>query len=160
MADFNTLKSFLYETVHRANKTVAELSDETGISTSYLYRACLPIEEKHGSGVKFPVDYLIPLMNATKNYSILNHIAKRCGFLLVKIPRFKNLKLDGIGMLNEYQEATTKAVRDMKEFLDNPNAINFQKVDESLRTVMERSVQSQKYCEKAVVGQIELDLQN
>jgi len=136
---------------------VAQIADETSISPNYLYRATLPLDE---SGVKFPLEYLVPLMNATKNYTVLDHIAKLCGFLLVKVPKFKSVKMDNVELLSTYQDATVKAVNSLKEFLANPTAINYQKVDESLRLVMEKSVQASKFCDKTFIGQTELDLNN
>ena len=88
MAQIKNIKSILYETIHRNKKTVEQIADEIGISANYLYRSGLPLEE---SGVKFPVDYLTPLMKTTKNYRILEHIAYLCGFLLVKEQRAAEL---------------------------------------------------------------------
>jgi DNA-binding phage protein len=39
----NDIKTLLHSMVHRSKKSVAQLADETGISTNYLYRACNPL---------------------------------------------------------------------------------------------------------------------
>lgn len=155
MSKTETIKNILYSTIHRNKKTVAEIADETGISASYLYRAGLPLDE---SGVKFPIDYAIPLMKATKDYSLLKHITHLCGFILVKVPSFTNSKMDDIDIVDSYQYATLDAVKRLKDFLNDPSAINYAAVDNALQNVMSRSVSAQKYCGKKLSGQIEMDL--
>lgn len=155
MASYVTIKNILYETIHRNKKSVPQIADEMGISANYLYRAGLPLDE---SGVKFPVEYLIPLMKTTKNYSILKHLARLCGFILVKEPRFKGHRGDEIDLVDAYQELTTKAVRHLKEFLSKPTFENYHQTIESLNAVMEKSAQARKYADKKARGQLELDL--
>lgn len=154
MAKYESLKSELYKTVHRNKKSIQQIADETGISANYLYRAGLPLEN---SGVKFPIEYLIPLMKSTGDYSILNHLSKVCGFLLVKMPRYKNTKVDDIEIVDQYQNATVSALKKLKDFLNEPTAENYQAVDNALQDVMSKSVTAQKYCDKKLVGQIELE---
>ena len=154
MAQSKNIKSILYETIHRNKKTVEQIADEIGISANYLYRSGLPLEE---SGVKFPVDYLTPLMKTTKNYRILEHIAYLCGFLLVKEQRAV-AKTDTTEMINEYQESTINAARSLKKFLDKPTQSNYEKVIEALQVVMVKSVGAKKYCNKHYIGQLEMEL--
>ncbi|MBX2976445.1 MAG: hypothetical protein KF721_09940 [Ignavibacteriaceae bacterium] len=154
MAKYESLKSELYKTVHRNKKSIQQIADETGISANYLYRSGLPLEN---SGVKFPIEYLIPLMKSTSDYSILNHLSKVCGFLLVKMPRYKNTKVDDIEIVDQYQNATVSTLKKLKDFLNEPTAENYQAVDNALQDVMSKSVTAQKYCDKKLVGQIELE---
>ena len=85
------MKPLLYEITQRKKKVI-ELAEGTGISSSYLYRAALPTDE---SGVKFPIEYLIPLMKSAKDFRILKHIAAQCGFVpQIQIPgqvRYRDL---------------------------------------------------------------------
>ena len=155
MSGVRTIKSLLYETIHRSKKQVAQIADESGISANYLYRAGLPLDE---SGVKFPVEYLVALMKATKNYSLLKHLAGLCGFVLVKEPRYKGYKGDEIDLVNEYQDATTAAVRSLKLFLEQPGMKTYQLAKESLDKVMEQTVGAKKYAHKKASGQLEFDL--
>lgn len=154
MAGYTTLKNILYKTIHRNKKSVPQIADEMGISANYLYRAGLPLDE---SGVKFPVEYLIPLMKTTKDYSILRHLAGLCGFILIKEPRFRGHRGDDIDLVDEYQEATTKALRALKTFLSEPTFEHYQQTISSLETVMEKSAQAKKYAHKKARGQLELD---
>jgi len=155
MAHFKNIKTILYETIHRNAKPVAQIADETGISASYLYRAGLPVDE---SGVKFPLDYLLPLMKSTKNYAILKHLAQISGFLLVKVPRVKMHKGDDLELLNGYQEVTIASFRALKSFLNEPTAANYDAVAIALRQVMEESASAQKYSAKVFAGQLEMEL--
>lgn len=155
MAQNKPIKTILYETIHRNKKSVEQIADEIGISANYLYRAGLPLDE---SGVKFPLDYLIPLMKVTKNYAILEKIAMICGFLLVKEPRVKNPKIEGTELIADYQDATTLAVRCLKKFLDKPTETNYNDVINALQLVMTKSAEAKKYCNKHYQGQMELEL--
>ncbi|MHC1736859.1 MAG: phage regulatory CII family protein [Ignavibacteriaceae bacterium] len=150
-----TIKTVLYRTIHRNKKSVEQIADEMGISSSYLYRAGLPTDE---SGVKFPVEHITPLIRATKDNSILEHLAMLNGFILVKVPKYKNSKVDEIDMVDEYQEATTKALRSLREFLNKPDARNYELVEAALREVMSRSASAQRYVDKRMAGQIEMEL--
>jgi len=155
MAYSKSIKTILYETIHRNKKSVEQIADEIGISTNYLYRAGLPLEE---SGVKFPLEYLIPLMKATGNYAILEQIASICGFLLIKEPRVKIPRIESIELINEYQDITTHAVRILKKFLDKPTQENYEEVLNALQIVMTKSAEAKKYCNKHFEGQMEFEL--
>ncbi|AFH47817.1 Hypothetical protein IALB_0103 [Ignavibacterium album JCM 16511] len=155
MAHSKSIKTILYETIHRNKKSVDQIADEIGISSNYLYRAGLPLDE---NGVRFPLDYLIPLMKATGNYEILEKIAWICGFLLVKEPKVRTPKTEGTELINDYQDATTLAIRNLKKFLDKPTDSNYNDVINALQLVMTKSAEAKKYCNKHYQGQMELEL--
>lgn len=155
MRHYTTIKNLLYETIHRSKKPVEQIADEMGISANYLYRAGMPLD---GSGVKFPLEYLVPLMKTTKNYNILKHLARLCGFILVREPRFKGHKGDEIDLVDEYQHTATKAVHALKLFLNEPTFERYQKATEALNEILEQSARAQRYCHKKAKGQLELDL--
>jgi len=83
------VKEVLYCTIHENKKGVKQIADEIGISSNYLYRSALPDDE---SGAKFPIQYLVPLMKSTDDYSLIRHLAKLCGFILVKMPLLRDNK--------------------------------------------------------------------
>lgn len=151
----NDIKTLLYNMVHRSKKSVAQLADETGISTNYLYRACNPIDE---SGVKFPVEYLIPLMKATNDYAILANMARICDRIVIKSPHWKNIKGEEVEFISAYQGSTIKALKCLKDFFNEPNKTNLFLVETALQEVMEKSASAQKYCKKKHDGQFELGL--
>ena len=154
MSTTATIKSILYSTIHRYNKTIDQLADELGISSNTLYRNCLEGE----SGSEMPMSRLVPLMKATKNYDLLKHIAHLCGFIVVKIPRVAFTKKEEIDVVDEYQNATCNSVTLLKDFFNKPTQETFNKVHDSLHLVMEKCVQNSKYAEKKLAGQLEMDL--
>ncbi|KAB2908958.1 MAG: hypothetical protein LC102_09170 [Ignavibacteriales bacterium] len=139
------IKELLYRTAHRNRKSLKQLADETGISENYLYRACMPLDQ---SGVKFPVENLIPLMKAAEDFSILSHLANLCGFILVKIPRFKAKRGESIDIYDDYQKASAVALNALKIFFSDPSKANKDSVDEALMKVLEESQTAKKYCDK------------
>lgn len=149
-----TIKSVLYEVIHRNRKTVAQIADETGISSNYLYRAGLPLEQ---SGVRFPIEYLIPLMRATDNYKLLKHLANTCGFVIVKVPKVTPLKGDKHSIISEYQTITSKASGYLIKFLEDPNQENFELAINNLDEVMECSTRTKMYIKKEAEGQFEFN---
>lgn len=156
-----TLKEVMYKTIHRNKKSVDQIAEEIPISSNYLYRAGLPVEGKHEkkNGIKFPVEYLIPLMKATQDYSILKYIAFRCGFILVKLPRVATNKMDEVDMVSAYQDVATKAVRSLKEFLNDPSdKDNHKSFDAAMQHIVEESVSVKKYCDRKASGQFDLEL--
>lgn len=152
-----TLKDFLYDTIHRNKKTVEQLADETGISDNYLYRACLKVDKKSKSGVKFPIEHLVPLMKAANDYSILKYIAQICGFLLVKLPVFTGKPAVDMDLLSQYQQCTARAISAMLDFFKSPSPKNFEIVSNALHDVMIKCVEAKKYCEKTTNAQIEME---
>lgn len=149
-----TIKTLLYKTIHRNKKSIEQIADEIGITSNSLYRYCLDGE----SGSDLPLKRLVPLMIATKNFSILDHIARICGFVLIKVPRFANKREESIDILDNYQESTGQAQRSLKEFFRNPDQTHYDKAKEALLEVMKQSASADKYIDKSFTGQMELEL--
>ena len=144
----------IYKTVHRNKKTVYQIADEIGLSSNSLYKWAL--EGK--SGTNLPLKWLVPLMKAAGDYSILKYIAALCGFILVKIPRIAISKKDAFELREEYQEVTSKAQSSLKNFFDKPDPKNYAEVQQALQEVMEKSASAQKYTKKVYDGQFEMEL--
>lgn len=119
-----TIKKELYQTIHRNNKSIDQIADEIGVSANSIYRYCLEGE----SGSEMPLSRLVPLMKATKNFELLTHIARICGFLVVKIPKVSANKGTEIDLVDNYQDATTKACRSLKSFFKNQPQKNWKKL--------------------------------
>lgn len=83
-----TVKECLYETIHRNKKPLKLIAEEIGISESYLTRSALPdIEELDtGTGCRFPLKKLVPLIRATGDYSVLDNIEHNLGRVGVALP--------------------------------------------------------------------------
>jgi hypothetical protein len=144
----------LADTILRNTKTIEQIADEIGIKASSLYRYGNPSD----AGSDIPLKRLVPLMNSTKNYSVLKHLAKICGFIMIKVPRVAISKGDDIDLVSDYQESTNNAVRFLSKFLKNPTQESYEAADHALQEVMERSASAQKYVDKSYKGQLEMEL--
>ena len=113
------LKTSLHLTVHGSKKSVEHLADVMGISASSLYRACLDGE----SGCRFPLDLLIPLMQATGNYSVLDHINARCERITVSLPRVRGLKRKDADAVNKIQANFNAAFGEFLKFWIEPGQV-------------------------------------
>lgn len=132
----DTLKTLLYQAIHRNKKTAAQIADEIGISYSYLCRTGLPADE---SGVRFPLELLIPLMKSAHDYSILKHLATLTGHLVVKVPRAFSDKSDELDAVNTYNELCAAASKYLMDFFKAPNAENLNRTQNAIWSVMEYS---------------------
>jgi len=83
-----TLKECLYKTIHRNRKPLKAIAEEIGMAESYLTRSALPdLEESEtGTGCRFPLKKLIPLIHATGDYCVLEFIEQALGRMSVALP--------------------------------------------------------------------------
>lgn len=83
-----TLKESLYGTIHRNTKPLKLIAEEIGMSENYLSRAALPDTEESdtGSGCRFPLKKLVPLIRSTGDFSVLDHIETSLGRIAIKAP--------------------------------------------------------------------------
>lgn len=85
-----TLKDALHRTIHRKDKSVAQIAEEIGISENYLYRAALPDQDNGPectSGVRFPLSKLVPLIRATADFQVLDVVEHALGRVSFPIPQ-------------------------------------------------------------------------
>lgn len=83
-----TVREALYDTIHRNTKPLKVIADELGLSESYLTRAALPDAEDSdtGTGCRFPLKKLIPLVRSTGDYTVLDTIENALGRVGVALP--------------------------------------------------------------------------
>lgn len=83
-----TLRDALYDTIHRGKKPLKLIAEEIGVSENYLTRAALPDAEDSdtGTGCRFPLKKLIPLIRATNDYTVLDAIEHSLGRFGVLLP--------------------------------------------------------------------------
>jgi len=110
-----TLTEAIWQTVNRGKLTPDELEDEIDYSASALKRAGLDGE----SGAGFNLRKLIPLMKSQGDYTIIEHLAHHCGFILITIPKSGKSKKERIISLAEYQRLTAAAVQVLVRLIDN-----------------------------------------
>jgi hypothetical protein len=122
------LKTHLYLTVHGSKKSVEQLADECGISASYLYRACLDGE----SGCRFPLDLAIPLMQASGDFQVLDHLNMRCGRITVNLARVARLKRKDPAAMNEIQRSFNAVMAQVLEFFETPDPTRIPEIEDAL----------------------------
>ena len=134
------LKKWIYQTVHRSRFSVEELADAIGCSSSLLYRSANP----NDPGARFPLERLLPLMNATRDFSILQHLASRAGFVLFRIP--SRIRCQKTADLNKFQSIFAQTFQALVKFKDGEISRDecLEKVDRLLSRTLElrKSVES------------------
>ena len=108
-----TLKDCLYRTIHRNHKPLKAIAEEIGMAESYLTRSALPDpdESDTGTGCRFPLKKLIPLIHATGDFAVLDHIEQSLGRVAVALPASGRRELKDICRL------TLRAVREFGELM-------------------------------------------
>jgi hypothetical protein len=83
-----TRRECLYNTIHRNKKPLKAIAEEIGMSENYLTKAALPDPEESetGTGCRFPLKKLIPLIRTTEDFSVLDSIERSLGRVAVPIP--------------------------------------------------------------------------
>lgn len=107
-----TLKDCLYETIHRNRKPLKAIAEEIGVSDNYLTRSALPDpdESDTGSGCRFPLKKLIPLIRATGDFLILDYIEDSLG-------RVAFVKPPAISTNKEVYRLTMQAVKEFGDLM-------------------------------------------
>lgn len=117
----STLKENLYRTIHKNDKPLKVISEEIGMSETYLTRAALPDSEESdtGTGCRFPLNKLIPLTKATGDFSVLDCIERNLGRIAVIIPTRKNKSVDDVlkltgNAVKEFGELVTEISKSLQ----------------------------------------------
>lgn len=78
-----SLKDALHETIANSPVPMKRLSDHLGISYSYLANAANPNLEDFN----FQLKHLMPLINATGSYAVLDYLENACGRVAFCLPQ-------------------------------------------------------------------------
>lgn len=113
----NTLRECLYATVHRNRKPLKAIAEEIGVSENYLMRSALPDPEESetGSGCRFPLKKLIPLIRVTGDFSVLDLIEDSLGRVAIPIPKATE-------SMKDVCRLTMKSVKEFGELMANLDA--------------------------------------
>ena len=108
-----TLKDCLYSTIHRNHKPLKAIAEEIGMAESYLTRSALPEPDDSdtGTGCRFPLKKLIPLIHATGDFGVLDHIERSLGRVAIELPATPSREIKDICRL------TLRAVREFGELM-------------------------------------------
>ncbi len=112
----------------RGGDGIEELADHLGIKPGMLYRLSNPMDE----GARINSKHLIPLMEKTKDYTILKHTAARLGFLCVRLPRVRSARHEDMA---EYQRRQAQAFERLAGFF--AGARSAEETLEAIRREME-----------------------
>jgi hypothetical protein len=126
-----TLKDCLYKTIHRNKKPLKAIAEEIEMAESYLTRSALPDldESETGTGCRFPLKKLIPLIHATDDFCTLDFIERSLGRVAFSLPSGKN-------GLNDICRLTLRSVKEFGELMaaiDKSMADNVLSADETDR---------------------------
>lgn len=107
-----TLRDTLYQTIHRNKKPLKLIAEEIGMSENYLTRAALPdLEESEtGTGCRFPLKKLVPLIRSTGDFAVLDQIEDSLGRVAIPVPKAS-------GTSNEIVRLTMKSVSEFGELM-------------------------------------------
>lgn len=119
-----TIKEALYDTIHRSHKPLKVIAEEIGVSENYLTRAALPDTEESdtGTGCRFPLKKLVPLVRSAGDFQVLDvieHSLGRCGVLLPPLSRmpaadWARLTIKTIGEFGDLLKEIEMATKDRK----------------------------------------------
>lgn len=90
----------------KSGEGVEALADHLGVKVKMLYRLSNPLDE----GARINSKHLIPLMEKTRDYSILRHIAARLGFGVFRIPRVRTAREGEIAKLQKSQSDSVQMI--------------------------------------------------
>lgn len=91
---------------YRGGDGIEELADLLGIKPGMLYRLSNPLDEEARINSK----HLLPLMEKTRDISILKHLASRLGYLLVRVPRVRTAREQELAAYQASQAMAMQAV--------------------------------------------------
>lgn len=85
---YQTIREALYDTVHRNKKPLKAIAEEIGLSENYLTKMVLADKEESetGTGCRFPLSKIIPVIRATGDFSVLDCIERSLGRVAIKTP--------------------------------------------------------------------------
>lgn len=118
-----------FETLHRSNKKIDEISTETGINKASLYRYGMPLAQ---NGLDIPIRKLSPIMQAAHNYRILHVLAAENGFLVVREPKAPGCKADENILISRLQQSAAEAVGKTIQFFEKPSVTYMEAAEDAL----------------------------
>lgn len=150
-----TIRILLHEALLNSKKSVPQISDETSIGTSHLYRVCNPEDEN----ARFPLDFFVPFLKAVNNFEALKHINSLCNFITVSVPQAKLSRKEKGLCTAEFQGQTAVAIQKLIEFFEDASSDkNYTEVDKAMQDVLETIASIKLRIKAEHTGQFELYL--
>jgi len=153
MDTLTRIKTLENELIHSKGPTIYELANSLNRSHSYLCRISSTTEE-----LPFPLEIALPAMKLKKNYNLLRFMALECGFALVKVPKPVRTRGEETEMVSHYQTLAAETVRELLNFLANPERKGYEKVTGLLNGMVSESISVRLYIDKKASPQLELGI--
>ena len=148
-----SLEEIVFNTIHHSELTANEIAANTGTGYNYLMRLANPTDE-----CNMPLSKAVPIMNVTKDFSLLDYIAKQTGHLAIPMPRGirkgTNPKMDISQYGSEFHDLMSKLMK----FVNEPTEELHKEVDELMRKHIGDSENIRRRAKKHQLHQRELDL--
>ena len=109
-----TLRSLLHEVILGRKQALSgeQIAERLGLAYWSMMKQLNPNEE----GYRFPAEMLIALMLLTKDFRILQYIARECGFVAVRVDRHKR---GSRGALAEHGVVYAKYAQALQEMYES-----------------------------------------
>jgi len=108
-----TVQEAIYDTLRRSEIRLADISNRTGIPYDTLKTWSCEPDNPSGAYRSMPVHQVPPVVNATRNFSILDTLEAACGRVGVEMPIIqqptKDLVLEIARAVQEFGELATAA---------------------------------------------------
>lgn len=155
MNSLYTLEEIVFETVHKNDKgiSVTEIAANTGIGYNHLTRMASQTD-----ACSMPASKLVPIMNTTEDYRILEFMAKQTGHLCIPMPRGIRKGTDPKMDISTYQQESNKMVNAIIDFINNPSDSKAADVDSLMRKHIGDSENIRRRVKKHHLHQRELAL--
>jgi hypothetical protein len=150
-----TLEDVVFKTVHHNDKGVSIEDIATGSATglNHLYRMA-----NKEDACNMPASKLVPIMNVTEDYRILDFLAKKTGHLAIRMPRGIRKGTDPKMDLSQYQKEFSELFQMLIDFVNEPSDEKLAEVDDKMRKHIGDSVNIKRRCKSHQMHQRELKL--
>ncbi len=148
------MESIVYRLIREGKYNIKQLADRLGVSENYLYKMSLP--EWNDAYCDVPFRKLLAIAKHQGEIVLARWIAREFGGVFVKLPRVAKDRRDENAMVNDYQEVTNHAAKEMMDYFDKPSEEGRRAVIAALDDVMSKSAGIRKRCVKREINQPEL----
>ena len=148
-----TLEEIVFNTIHHSDLGVNEIAANTGTGYNHLTRMASITDE-----CNMPLSKAVPIMNVTKDFSILEYMAKQTGHLAIPMPRGIRKGTDPKMDLSKYGTEFHQLMSKLMKFVSTPTEELLQEIDELMRKHIGDSENIRRRAQRHQLHQTELEL--
>lgn len=114
-----SIEEIVFNTVHHApnGKNVKTIAGDSGMSYNYFTRCVSTTDE----ACQLPISKAVPLMKSADDFTLLEHLAIQCNFLLVRMPKGLKKGTDPMMPINAYASQGSELVSMLYNFINEPS---------------------------------------